>query len=212
MKHILVAVALFAASYHVRAATALIEFTGYTGTFTDNVPRVIGWDFTTQSTPITLTGLSFFDAGVDGLNASHHVGLYDTTTQTLVASTIIPSGSAAYLTGQFRTVGISPVLLAANHTYTLAATWTASSDPWVWDGGILGVDMTGFSVSPWISSGSAPARFTAFSSTLAFPTSQINDGRNWFVGPNGIFTVPEPSRAVLILMSLFGVSMRRRRA
>jgi hypothetical protein len=194
-------------------ATTIINFTSVTGTFSDSIHRVIGWDFTTTSTQVYLTGLSFFDAGQDGLLGSHQVALYDTTTKALITSATVPAGSAATLDGFFRTVVVSPVALALNHSYTIAATWNANSDPWVWDDGLLGVSMTGFTSAPWIVTGTQPGRYNDFTSLLAFPNNQIADSRNWFVGPNGVLSlaVPEPSGALLLALGCaFGLVSRRR--
>lgn len=211
MKKIILALSLLAVA-PVYPAT-IIDFSSVTDTFADGVDRVVGWDFTTQSTQVYLTSLSVFDAGQDGLLGSHQVALYDTTTKALITSTIIPAGTGGYLNGFFRSVDITPVALDLNHTYTLAATWTASSDPWVWDDGLLGVSMNGFTSSPWITTGSSSARYNDFTSTLAFPNTQIGDSRSWFVGPNGLISLaaPEPSRALLLALGVAVGIVRRRR-
>lgn len=192
-----------------------MSFTSHTDSFTDGVNRVIGWDFTTQTTPLFLTALGFFDEGQNGLLVAHEVALYDTSSQSLITSVTVPGGTGAGLDGFFRTVGVAPVALSPNTTYTLAATLPANADRWVWDDGVAGVSINSISTDPDITTGNLPARFIDVSSTLAFPNNRITDlvpgdPRNWFIGPNAtVSTVPEPSSAILLLFGALFCFRRR---
>jgi hypothetical protein len=79
----------------------------------------LGWYFVVN-TPITITALGFYDDLKDGLTASHPVGVYDKSTQALLAqATVSPSDP---LTGYFRYTPLSPPLaLQPGHSYVLVA-------------------------------------------------------------------------------------------
>ncbi|MBK8040378.1 MAG: DUF4082 domain-containing protein [Verrucomicrobiaceae bacterium] len=195
---------------HSHAATAL-SFSSYTGSFTDGVGRVIGWEFSTTAAPVQVTHLGFFDEGANGLASSHAVGLYLKSTKALVASVIVPAGTSASLDGFFRMESITPVSLLPATEYVIAASWAANSDPWLWDDGLLGVSMNDLVISPLITAGTQPGRYEDTTSILEFPDLLISGNRNFFVGPN-LTVVPEPTRAMMLATAAFaGMVLRRRR-
>ena len=184
------------------AAQSLVLDFQYTGTFWDGIPRVVGWEFRTTSTPVAVTSLAYFDAGMDGLNGAHDVGLYVKSTQALVASATVPSGTSGTLVGHFRAVPIAPIALLPNTEYVIAGTVPGGpADPWVWEDGVLGVSMTDIVVDSLVTAGFGDAHYVVWTSTLQFPTSTIDSGgRRYFVGPNlGVTAVPEPSSYATVL-------------
>ncbi len=67
MNRLLAFLAALAFTVSPLLAGPVLSFTSHTGSFTDGTNRVIGWDFTTGSTPVSATALSFFDDGQNGL-------------------------------------------------------------------------------------------------------------------------------------------------
>lgn len=85
----------------------------------------LGWSFVANSA-ITITALGFYDDKMDGLTANHPVGVYDKSTQMLLAqATVTPQDP---LTGYFRFTPLSPPLvLQQGKTYVLMA-WVGSEN------------------------------------------------------------------------------------
>jgi hypothetical protein len=79
----------------------------------------VGWFFNVN-TPIIVTHLGFWDADQDGLADQHQVGIWDTGTQTLLATTFVQAGTASPLVGQWRYEAIAPLPLAAG-SYVIGA-------------------------------------------------------------------------------------------
>jgi hypothetical protein len=113
---------------HAKADTQALSFTGGT-TLTANNGFTVGWSFTLGG-PVTLTSLGVYDgvqngaAGFsgspgDGLAQAHTINLW-TEAGTLVASVVVPGGTAAPLLGGFRYASVSPLLLAGGN-YVIAA-------------------------------------------------------------------------------------------
>lgn len=167
--------------------------------YSDGYPRNLGWQFETRSTPLTVTALGYFDAGRDGLNSSHEVGIFDVGTQALMASLTVPSGTSATLDSWFRMVQLQePLVLPAGRLYAIMGTQPGNTDSWVWDvdvgtpaGAAIGV-----TINPSVVSGHLPAvAYVGRSDALLFPNyddpagSFAGEPRHFFVGPN--FTVAE---------------------
>jgi len=76
----------------------------YYGSFT------VGWRFTTDRF-IEVTDLGQFDLYDDGLYHSTTVGIWETSSQSLVVSEVVPAGYATDWEGGFRYVGCEPALL-----------------------------------------------------------------------------------------------------
>ena len=127
-----IAIAMGLAIFTTGAATAAplvpaLTFTGWNNSGSANASGLpLGWYFT-ANTAVTVEQLGFFDLGLDGLGASHQVGLWDSG-QNLITFTTIPSGSGSTLVNQFRYTAITPVQLAAGQTYYIAAVY-GPSDP-----------------------------------------------------------------------------------
>jgi hypothetical protein len=86
----------------------------------------VGYEFTTGASALSVSALGIYDAGADGLNYTHTVGLWNTS-GTLLGSVTVPSGINS-LTSGFAFVNLgSAVLLSANTNYVLAANYNAYS-------------------------------------------------------------------------------------
>ena len=108
--------------------TPALGFTGGTS-LTANNGFTIGWSFTLGG-PVILTSLGVYDGvqnGATGLNGSAGDGLAQahtinvwTDAGALVASVVVPGGTAAPLLGGFRYASITPLLLAGGN-YVIGA-------------------------------------------------------------------------------------------
>lgn len=94
-----------------------IDFTPGSGLCGSNQGQTIGWQFD-LAVPITVSAMTWYDDGQDGLELDHEVGIWDPS-GALVATThvIIPAGTAAPLDGIWRTVAIAPTVLPAGSGY-----------------------------------------------------------------------------------------------
>lgn len=113
---VLAAAMSFAAPTAMAVSTlAMTPTTAGLGPFTDNDNN--GWAFT-PTAPIYVDGLSAYDSGTDGFGGNMLVTLWNHTTQTLLASAIVPAAGDGSI---FPTVSISPVALSAGTEYSVAA-------------------------------------------------------------------------------------------
>lgn len=181
-------------------AIPAIDFLDVTQNFT-NGSWSLGFEFTTTQ-DITVTHLGFYDDLVNGLTQSHDVGIYDISSENLLASTTVNNGDP--LDGFFRYNPLAaPLNLSANNTYRIAAVTGSENYTWA---------PVGFTADPaLVFNGSV---YTS-SASLVYPsTSQIDtDG---YFGPNFQFelasnqggqggeggVVPEP-----MTLSLFGAGL-----
>lgn len=138
-------------------------------------PQTIGYEFTANQN-ITVTDLGFLDASGTGLAESHEVGIYNTS-GTLLASALVPSGTAAPLTGQFRYVPISGLDLTAGTEYVCAGLMNTTADD-------VGYSTpSGVSLDSRISISSDPSLYYIGGTGIQFP---IYPGisATFYVGPN----------------------------
>src|SRR5678815_4779246 len=78
-----------------------------------SVEATFGWSFTVGTASLQVTGLGIWDDGNNGLIGAHPVGLWSSS-GTLLATTIVPAGTAAPLLGEYRFVSVpNPIMLSA---------------------------------------------------------------------------------------------------
>jgi hypothetical protein len=129
MNRLFLSIALLVTVCPVSSAFAGLAMTpaapGY-GPFADNDNN--GWAFTVDSS-FFVTGLSAYDVGANGFGGDMSVDLWHHSTQTLLASVIVPAAGDGTL---FPTVAITPVALSAGEEYSVAAARVDRSSE-LWD-------------------------------------------------------------------------------
>jgi hypothetical protein len=137
----------------------------------------LGYSFN-LSRPFTVSALGFYDDLEDGLLSSHMVGIFDATTQALLISGTLPSGSGSPLQAGFRWLPVPLQVLNAGD-YVIAA--TSSGDPAVFDAFLF----AGFDpmVSAGFSLGTNSLTKAGSGTVVAFPS--FDEGLSYgFIGPN----------------------------
>jgi len=146
----------------------------------------LGWEFTANA-DIWVTALGFYDAGQDGLNTTHEVGIFGLD-QSLLTQTTVGSGTSATLDGWFRYNLVDNALkLSAGLTYLIAAVTTGDS---------FTERPLSFTSQPQITYvGRAYANVT--SSTVVFPSKIYSfNGSYYYFGPNFQFVTEDPNKVV----------------
>jgi hypothetical protein len=109
------------------ANASVITFNPATGGTAANGDQTVGWQFNVLS-PLTATGLEWYDAAGTGLNTAHTVGIWSPA-GTLLTSILIPVGVAAPLDGMFRFQSIAPINLPVGNGYIVGGrNFAASTD------------------------------------------------------------------------------------
>ncbi|NQT39605.1 MAG: hypothetical protein HQ581_19060 [Planctomycetes bacterium] len=190
----------------------------------DKKPRMMGWEFTVGDNPIVVTELGYQDFGLDGLAASHEVGIWRLSDEALIDSVVVVTGDP--LDGHFRFAPLgTPPTLTSGTTYVISG-FDNGYDPSVWDVEIPNdphssipykeMDVSGFSVNPAITIVGAHGPWEYGGFGFPDPYTIIGDGRTVLMGPNLKFSVvPEPCTFVNIiglgLIGLAGYGWRRKR-
>ncbi len=138
------------------------------------VNKMVGWEFQPTS-DILVSALGVLDvtctadhpACPDGMSQDHEIGIWEADTQTLVAFTIVPTGTSSRKVDVFRYVDITPIELTANQNYVIASYNPAPDD----DGFAFGANV--------------PAADIPFDSRLAWVQSRYLPFINGFQFPNG---------------------------
>jgi hypothetical protein len=160
----------------------------------------LGFVFTTNE-EIRVTSLGYYDENQDGFLADHEVGIFDGNGNLLV-STVLAAGSGSTLQGHYRYQAITPFVLTAGSSFTIAGTTGGFSDGWIY--GNPGSTISGFVVDPRISVAPGAARFSYQNdNVLRMPSDEfgytIYGGPNFLLAPADVTGVPEPGSAALAL-------------
>ncbi len=188
-----------------RAQLVALDFDDSTASSSNIGSWMLGYGFHVKS-PITVTGLAYWDAGADGLVETHAVGLWTNAGGSPLASALLPAGTGAALLSGWRYVDVAPVALGIGD-YVVAGTHSAGADPY------SDYPMV-YTVLPEISY--RGSRFVRIEDTnLTFPKETYAMfgyfGGNFVVG-SGTETVPEPSTYGLFAAgTLVGLAAWRRR-
>jgi hypothetical protein len=160
---------------------------------------------------VTVTHLSFFDFGGNGLIESHEVGLWNSA-GVLLASATVPAGVAAPLdsTGKFRIVPITPLLLPAGTGYAVGAVFLANSSD------VQGIEWSSSSTASGITY--VQPRLSLNGPGLVFPTVTGAflgiPGGSFNIAPGGAAAAPEPGSLALLALTclpLIGAAVRQKR-
>lgn len=154
----------------------------------------------TSSADLFVTALGVIDPWHVGSQPDTQVGLWDDDSHTLLASAVVPGGTAAPLINGSRFVDIPPLTLTAGEAYRLAMYIPAGPN-----GYFMGNEG---SVNPLITV--STVYFDPFIGHLAYPTANpYPPSVAPPYGPNFVFTAaPEPASLVGLALSL--VLWRRR--
>ncbi len=191
-------------------ATPALIFDSGTGGSGQNFNQTVGWQFNVTG-EISVDGLSWFDQGSNGLANARNVGIWDST-GTLLVSVVIPNGIAAPLDDMFRTVAITPIVLAPGSGYIVAGTNVfGSGDRLVCDGGSFSSCAGTLDFSTDTNVAFVDGVFSPIGSGFVRPDEVSGSIDSGFFGPS-FSIVPEPSSAALALFGLTGLALRRRRA
>lgn len=113
------------------SAVLLLSFTGTQIGQRALENETVGSAFTVGSQALQVTALGYENSGLDGLDVSHQVGIWNSDGSSLLASVTVPSGTSATLKTQWRFVDLgSPIVLSANTSYVIGANVTLTNDPW----------------------------------------------------------------------------------
>lgn len=173
----------------------------------------LGFVFTTNRA-IDVTALGYYDENEDGFLTNHQVGIFDGDGALLI-STVLNAGSTSSLEGHYRYNAVSPITLAANSSFVIAATTFGQEDGWAF--GIRDSTISGFVVDPSISVVSDASRFLyQDDDILRIPTDMFG-GFTIYGGPNFKLvatddnSVPEPASVTLTLAGVAGLWFFSRR-
>jgi hypothetical protein len=171
----------------------------------------LGLVFTTNA-DVTVGALGYFDENGDGFLTPHTVGIFDGF-GALLTSTTLAAGAGDVLDGHFRYHNISPLVLPAGNTYTLAATTGGPADGWAY--GFSSALSTGLVVDPSISIAVDAARYF-YQADDVLRDPHTGSGYTLYAGPDfegaGTATAaPEPGSLGLALTAFaLGIVARKR--
>ena len=163
--------------------------------------QTFGWRFSVGDTPIAVTHLGYFDAGLDGLNDSHQVGIWDSA-GTLMTQATVPSGTEGTLVSSYRFTLAASATLEANTTYYIGGLVPSASDANI----VFGAPQTYASEINYETATYSP--LTGF-----VAPNTVFSGSHGAFGPNFQFTpVPEPHHyAMFTGLGLAGFFLVRRK-
>jgi hypothetical protein len=170
-----------------------------------NNNQTVGWEFDVLSS-VTVTGLGWYDQGLNGLADSHEVGIWNSTGTTLLTSALVAAGTTDPLDGLFRTVGITPIVLSPGEYIVGGENFADNPEQLAFD-----VPPT---TDPRISF--VGGEYSLIDNTFEFPDNPtgVADccwGPSFSVAAAGA-TVPEPANAgVLLAIGILAATLLARR-
>ena len=170
-----------------------------------NTFTTCGYSFNVNSPAgVSITHLSMFDAGSNGLALAHAVGLWNSA-GTLLASATVPIGTSAALdaSGQFRFVDIPDITLPQGTGYAVGGLMIPGSDG-------SASEWTNLIVAPGITYGQ-PRFLDNNISTPTFPSS-VGFGTSGYVGGSFLVApIPEPMNVAMAAIVAVPMLCRRSR-
>jgi hypothetical protein len=180
----------------------LITALGAGYVFNGSETETLGNLFTVADKSITITALGLFDDGIPGLNQSHSVGLW-TTSGSLLAGVDFSPGFNGFESNGFIYQNLAnQVVLQPGVSYVLGASYQGNSTDGVYINSSVQYETWSSTVTF-----NGIARQTSRGAGFAFPAYQIY-GQS-YVGPNALYTVPEP--ASLLVFGLGAMFFKRKR-
>lgn len=190
-------------------AQSAIEWDGGHAQFfsDDDGPFTLGFQFRAE-TDLVVSALGAFDYQGDGFAAEHPVGLWTADGGTLLASAVVPAGTAGSLQGQFRFAGIPGLTLSAGTEYVVGAAGFFGTVGDLYAGSVPVNAFTmagGVTYLGYRDSGERPG--------LNFPTAHWDALSPATFGANFQFVaIPEPAPWALLSLGLLAFGGRRRAA
>ena len=165
---------------------------------TSGVIGVDGVAFT-PSVDMLVSSLGYYDQDGDGLPGNFEVGVYEFSSQTLVAPSVSISSSSTLAVDNFRYEPVPTITLNAGSQYLVAGFAPVEA----YYAAHLG---SGLTVDPDVT---YDGYFYDVTGALSFPTT--SDPTLYFGGPNLQFSsIPEPSATILIVLGGLSLVTRRR--
>ena len=120
---------MVASTVGARAQLFAVESTYNPGGTYGSAPSgtTYGWSFSVGETPLSVTHLGYFDAGLDGLVDEHRVGIWDFSGALLVEGTV-PAGAIGTDAGAYAFTSVDATTLPANETYFIGGMSPSASD------------------------------------------------------------------------------------
>lgn len=175
-----------------------VDFDENTGGAGFNNDQSVGWQFDVL-TPVTVTHLSWYDDGKDGLSVEHKVGIW-APDGTLLTSVIVPKGTAASLDGVWRVVPVTSVTLKAGAGYIVGGY-----------NGLSSTDRLASEVTHTVAAqlSYVDATFSSLNGIFERPTF-FSVATTGFYGPGFNIQVPGPGAVALGAFAVVGAVRRRR--
>jgi hypothetical protein len=194
------AFALGIASFTAARAEVAADYLG--GGTENNFPNATGYFFT-PTVNVTVSELGYYDHDGAGLAESHDVGIFLASDASTVVTTTIPTGVTNYVAGTVDGTDfepVSPTVLTGGTEYYIEAD-NNDIDTFAFGTGavVYAPEIT------WDGFGDS-------ASNSIFDTVINNGGLPGNLGPNFIYSVPEPASASLLSVAGLSLLARRRRA